>query len=415
MEFPTTRSGALAGMRAFLPNCRVYGRDRNFVMKGHANVSRLSPMLRHRLLLEDEVADAAIAAHGFGRVEKFVQEVYWRRYWKAWLSLRPQVWQEACGVPGPCAETDAGAMALRVMAADSGNAVIDHFSRELVESGYLHNHARMWVAAWWIHHAGLPWQWGAAFFMQHLLDGDPASNTLSWRWVAGLQTPGKTYLARRANLEKYLDAAWVAEFGSGLSDFENPQPRLPESIARPEISVPDLPMAKPISEVPTGLWIHEEDLMPEHSPVGALRVDAILVAGHSAGWQRHGYSRKRVEWLESALADATCRATKHWQQVAGYETPENLAGRLVAWAGAHGLRQIVTLRPDVGPLNDELPEIQRVLDDAGIHLALFDRPGDLALRPLARRGFFDFWKKLAPRIREKHEPGLFPVGSDFPS
>jgi deoxyribodipyrimidine photo-lyase len=82
--------------------------------------------------------------------------------------------------------------------------VIDYFVNELLNTGYLHNHARMWFAAWWVHEARLPWQCAAALFYRHLLDGDPASNTLSWRWVAGLQTPGKTSLARRSNLEKDL-------------------------------------------------------------------------------------------------------------------------------------------------------------------------------------------------------------------
>ena len=61
----------------------------------------------------------------------------------------------------------------------------------------------MWFASIWIFTLNLPWQLGADFFMQHLLDGDPASNTLSWRWVAGIQTKGKNYLARKSNIEKY--------------------------------------------------------------------------------------------------------------------------------------------------------------------------------------------------------------------
>ena len=72
-----------------------------------------------------------------------------------------------------------------------GNTEIDCFdfwAKELKETGYLHNHSRMWFASIWIFTLNLPWQLGADFFLRHLLDGDPASNTLSWKWVAGLQT-----------------------------------------------------------------------------------------------------------------------------------------------------------------------------------------------------------------------------------
>ena len=86
-------------------------------------------------------------------------------------------------------------------------AVMNGFARELVETGYLHNHSRMWFAGYWVHVARLPWQLGAKFFQDHLLDFDPASNTLSWRWVAGLQTPGKTYLPRRYKYRKIFGVA----------------------------------------------------------------------------------------------------------------------------------------------------------------------------------------------------------------
>ena len=61
----------------------------------------------------------------------------------------------------------------------------------------------MWFASIWIHTLELQWELGADFFLKHLLDGDPASNTLSWRWVAGIHTKGKNYIARKSNIEKY--------------------------------------------------------------------------------------------------------------------------------------------------------------------------------------------------------------------
>ena len=85
----------------------------------------------------------------------------------------------------------------------TGIECFDTWARELTTTGYLHNYARMWFASIWIFTLKLPWQLGPDFFLRHLLDGDTASNTLSWRWVAGLQTVGKTYLARAANISRY--------------------------------------------------------------------------------------------------------------------------------------------------------------------------------------------------------------------
>ena len=81
--------------------------------------------------------------------------------------------------------------------------VFNDWVKNSKRNGYLHNHARMWFASIWIHTLELPWFLGADFFLKHLLDGDEAVNTLSWRWVAGLHTKGKSYLARPSNIKKY--------------------------------------------------------------------------------------------------------------------------------------------------------------------------------------------------------------------
>ena len=78
----------------------------------------------------------------------------------------------------------------------------------------MHNHARLWFASIWIFTLKLPWELGAAFFLEHLHDGDPASNTLSWRWVAGLHTKGKNYVASADNIEKFTDGKVTGKTGS---------------------------------------------------------------------------------------------------------------------------------------------------------------------------------------------------------
>jgi deoxyribodipyrimidine photo-lyase len=391
MICPATRSEALAQLASFVPKVSLYARDRNAVRTGHPGVSRLSPAIRHRLLTEDEVATAVLAVHPFSRVEKFVQEIYWRRYWKSWLSLRPQVWadygESLSAFPRDGNERE-HARIDQITAISSGNAIIDHFTRELIETGYLHNHARMWYAAWWIHAAGLPWQAGADFFLRHLLDGDPASNTLSWRWVAGLQTPGKTYLARRSNLEKYLDPSILALAEDAWADFENPTPRIPKSSVSHAISQTRCLESGLLSGLRTGLWIHSEDLSPETSPLGELAVEAITVTADL------GFPPLKSSWLRQASQDAAARAAQHWGGKVENDPAAALSETLLVFATRHRLEQIVTLRPDVGPLGDALPDLMEKLAAMGVRLALVDRPRDLTLQPLATSGFFKFWETL---------------------
>jgi deoxyribodipyrimidine photo-lyase len=394
MICPATRAAALAQLADFIPRAALYARDRNRVAPGHPAVSRLSPAIRHRLITEDEVAAAVLAIHPPGRVEKFVQEVYWRRYWKSWLSLRPEVWRDYLAALRALPESPA---VRRIEAGESGNAVIDHFARELVATGYLHNHARMWFAAWWVHEARLPWQAGADFFFRHLLDGDPAANTLSWRWVAGLQTPGKTYLARRSNLEKYLAPELLESLAEGLPDFEHPQTHLPEIPARVPITRPDLPAAAPDFSATSGLWIHDEDLAPETSPLASREFAAMFVGDDPSVRDRFAFPAAKRAWLDAALTDAAERAAPHWRAPLTRAEGGDLANSLLRWAQAAGISQVVTLRPEVGPLDDALPGITAVAAAAGIRLALVDRPQDLALRPLATAGFFQFRERMLKR------------------
>lgn len=402
MICPATRDGALRQLEDFLPLAPHYARDRSFVVPGHPAVSRLSPAIRHRLVSEYEVAAMVMAAHPFEAVEKFVQEVYWRRYWKSWLSLRPQVWSgyledlDSLGADARVAAVEAGA---------SGKPLIDHFTRELVETGYLHNHSRMWYAGWWIHEAGLPWQAGAAMFLRHLWDGDPASNTLSWRWVAGVQTNGKTYLARRPNIERWLDPAILAAAGPGPGGFENPQPRIPDDESSTAVTCPCIAGETPVPAGRTGLWIHEEDLSPEGTELGAGRFDAMLATANTDSWDSLGFPETKRRWIEEAVADASRRAGSHWRMLVEVGTGP-LVESLADWARKHRLRSVRAVRPDVGPIGDLVPTLRRVLAEQGTTLCLTDRAEDLQLRPLATAGFFPFWEKTRECLmRESRRSG----------
>jgi deoxyribodipyrimidine photo-lyase len=396
--FASNRKDALAQLDAFIPSAGRYASARNHVVPGHTNVSGLSPAIRHRLILESECAAAPLRRHAASTVEKFTQEVYWRRYWKSWLSLRPQVWTEylaqLAAIQNDPRSAAIRARAARCEAAEGPIAIMNHFARELVETGYLHNHARMWFAGWWIHLERLPWQLGADFFLRHLLDGDPASNTLSWRWVAGLQTPGKTYLPRRGNLEKYLPPEVLAVHHKGLELLEQPQAFILPAEAPAIITRPSLPSTPPLREGRVGIWIHEEDLLIEQSPLAALRPSAILATGDTATWARFRYPEPKTAWLENALTDAAERAGAAFGVEARLRAGDSVTDTLVRWASEHHLQQVAAMRPEVGPLHDQLHDLQSALAKAGIDLVLFDRPEDLALRPLASGGFFGFWEKM---------------------
>jgi len=401
--FAATRKDALDQLDAFIPFAGRYGRDRNHVVNGHTNVSRLSPAIRHRLILESESAEAPLRRYAASTVEKFTQEVYWRCYWKSWLSLRPQIWtqylNELTALQNDPAMETIRARAARCEGGESPIAIINHFASELVSTGYLHNHARMWFAGWWIHIERLPWQLGADFFLRHLLDGDPASNTLSWRWVAGLQTLGKTYLPRRSNLEKYLPPDFLETHHQGLELLENPQALILPAEERPTITRPTLPSTPSMREGKIGIWIHEEDLSIEQSPLASLHPESIIATRDTATWKRLCYPKIKTCWLETAIDDGAKRASNAFGIKVEGSGDASVTEALLRWAAEHQLQQIVAMRPEIGPLHDQLGHLQAALSNAGIELIFFDRPEDLALRPLATGGFFSYWEKMQKSLK----------------
>ena len=205
MNFENTRGDALKILDNFI-NKEIfnYNLKRNFDYgpNNRKNVSCLSPYITHRLITEYEIVNKVLKKHSYQKVEKFIQEIFWRIYWKGWLELRPKVWEDFLEDVNSIENNK------NILKALNGETEINCFNNwvnELKENNYLHNHSRMWFASIWIFTLKLPWQKGAEFFMQHLFDGDAASNTLGWRWVAGVQTQGKHYLAREWNIKKFTN------------------------------------------------------------------------------------------------------------------------------------------------------------------------------------------------------------------
>jgi deoxyribodipyrimidine photo-lyase len=177
----------------------LYARTRNHV---DGAVSGLSPWIRHGVLSLAEVRDAAVARAG-AAAEKFVSELGWRDYWR---QVHAALGERIAEPLEPPAATPRAAVCDHVPAdvlqAATGMACIDAFVHRLHETGWLHNHERMWLASWLVHVRGVAWRAGADWFLSHLVDGDPASNHLSWQWVAG-SFSAKPYLFNRENLETF--------------------------------------------------------------------------------------------------------------------------------------------------------------------------------------------------------------------
>ncbi|KAA5802452.1 deoxyribodipyrimidine photolyase [Alkalicaulis satelles] len=375
---------------------RAYAARRNEDLGPHdrSNVSGLSAHVRRRLLREDELASAALAAHGLQEADKFIQEVCWRTYWKGWLEMRPSVWadyQAGLARDLEALERD-GALARRYQDAVAGRTGItcfDAWAGELTELGWLHNHARMWTASIWIYTLGLPWRLGADWFLRHLIDADPASNTLSWRWVCGLHTPGKTYLARAGNIARFTGG----RFQPGPGELAREAPPLADDPGHPA-PAPLQSGARPDPAAPVFLLITEDDLHPESWGVGALDIAGGAVLDAKEGLSPLPRGAAAQAFSASALEDARQRASDAFGCAFSTKTSIFDAKQAVLNTPA---RQIVTQRPCQGPARSALDAAAPDIRSAGLSLIELRRDWDRAFYPHAGKGFFKL-KQAIPAV-----------------
>ena len=209
MIFEASRARAIDQLNHFIEqNLLNYSKLRNFDFgpNNRSNISCLSPYITHGVVSELELIKKSLSKFSFVKNEKFIQEILWRTYWKGWLELRPNVWTDYLDELKKIRdEFKDNADYKNAIEGNTNLECFNEWVNELKKNNYLHNHARMWFASIWIFTLELPWQLGAEFFMKHLFDGDAAANTLGWRWVAGIQTPGKNYLASEWNIQKFTN------------------------------------------------------------------------------------------------------------------------------------------------------------------------------------------------------------------
>ncbi|MBB5276675.1 deoxyribodipyrimidine photo-lyase [Rhizobium rosettiformans] len=387
-----TRDAALRRLDDFLPDAAgAYARLRNKENGPgrHVHVSRLSAALRRRLVSEEEVVRAVVARHGLSKAEKFVSEVFWRTYWKGWLEQRPSIWDGyVMAVERTAFQLEASAQLRQrytaAMEARTGIDCFDAWALELTQTGYLHNWARMQFASIWIFTLGLPWELGAAFMFDQLIDADPASNTLSWRWVAGLHTVGKAYLADAERIQAMTEGRFAPRDLARTA-------RIPaDSLVVPQpAAVRQAHQADPSAA--TLLLLTVEDLSVEQlAPMRSLPVQALAVL------------EGRNAWDQTALSDGLARAAQVWPEAAlvGNVSPADIAET----ANAHGCSQIATAFLPVGPVAASIAPQRAAFAEQGLRFAELLRDWDRRSWPHCRRGFFALKEKIPALVQEMVTP-----------
>ena len=386
VAFVPTRCAGHERLKKFVARTGAhYAGQRNydFGSGNRSSVSALSPWIKHRLISEEEVLTQVLAQHSLSASMSFVQEIFWRSYFKGWMQQHPSVWLSyQSGLEGAYESLQRN----KFHRADFDEAIegrtgidcFDHWCAELKSTGYLHNHARMWFASIWIFTLRLPWELGADFFLRHLIDGDSAANTLSWRWVGGLHTKGKTYLARASNIAQFTGGRF--EPTGQLAMTSKP---LIEDIDHPVVP---LPLPQPLPQGDYLQLITPQDCRPKpftsRTPVGVLGLLPI-----------HHFKQSEIvlAFERGAVGDAITRSV---DKTATLKCSQDWSAALIEAAQTAGVNQIITPMAAVGPVATHLDTAKIDLAKAGIRLHQHQQAYDTLTWPHATKGFFKLKKKI---------------------
>jgi deoxyribodipyrimidine photo-lyase len=370
--FPTKKEQVFKDFGKF---CREhlsnYSNTRNFDLgHPHANVSKLSPYLRRRLVSENEVLQIALKENTISSLEKFIQEIFWRTYWRGWLEMRPGVYEDYVnGYDG----SD--------LPEKTGIKCFDHWTEELIETGYLHNHARMWYASIWIFTLRKSWVSGANFFKDHLIDWCPASNTLGWRWVAGLQTRGKIYVAKADNIKLFTKDKFFPREELNENPFFN------DDLWKTYERSVDTPYVKPNVEAceDTGVIINKNDLTLNDY----LRKEQITLKGCIFHDREYQPSKSNlVNKFESDIIENLCSDLTRFEFC---QTKKSLLN----WAKSQKLRYLIFPYETVGNKYFMASSFINELRSQNIEAIFYMRDWDKYAFPFANKGFFPFKKNIS--------------------
>ncbi|BDE05827.1 hypothetical protein WPS_11030 [Vulcanimicrobium alpinum] len=242
-----------------------------------------------------------------------------------------------------------------------------------------------------------PWELGADFFLQHLLDGDQAANTLSWRWVAGLHTRGKTYLARRDNIRRYTE--------------ERLDPGVRLAASAPPLAddmIPAIPLALPPTRPAAGhrdlLLLHDDDLgIASFAPNGiAPAVACAFIAADARS--PNGVAPPVRAFARALAADALAHAERDRSIPAGPVIDggdaAGAAADLQRVAARFGTTRVVVTFAPVGPARDALDALRAQLARSGLEWSEVARDYDAVTWPFATRGFFGLRARIPAIVRE---------------
>lgn len=299
-----------------------YASTRNMLT---GSVTRLSPYLRHGVLTIAEVRHALLKRTQARQAYKILQELAWRDYYqRVYEQLGNDIWQDIEPY-----KTDRQNYAQElpddIRQGSTGLVCIDSFANDLHASGYLHNHARMWTAAYIVHHRHVRWQAGAYWFLQHLLDGDPASNNLSWQWVASTFA-AKPYYFNRENLARYTEDAYCSTcpllnngcpFDGSYEDVEKRifptanmdqeqrgpgQTPLTQRLSNP-LEHKEIQFSDDSTTNVTIVWINDDSLNPADPALAAHPQTTPLFVFDDDAIEKAGWTLKRIAFIYECLLE----------------------------------------------------------------------------------------------------------------
>ena len=376
-EFPTNKVDIYKNLNFFIENfLRNYASKRNFDLgPPHPNVSKLSPFIKRRFLTEKDILESIFSKYSLNSVDKFVQEIFWRTYWRGWLEFHPNVYKEF--------EKNVKQYEIPKK---TGIKCFDHWTEELLDTGYLHNHARMWYASIWIFTLKRPWEEGAKFFSDYLIDWCPASNTLGWRWVAGLQTIGKNYIARSENIKtftnnKFYPENQLNETSTPIHSEINLNEHILSKIQYDEVNI------KSLDKNNLGLVLTNNDLSLHKSfneNIDHFEKCIFYMKGRSKSKLVNNFEK---DLIINVLEDIT-----DCEFISSFD-------KLVLWAKNKKIRNLVFPFETVGNkiLNNENLILR--LKSQNINCIFFLRNWDKQAFPYTKKGFFPFKKKIPELLR----------------
>ena len=399
--FIPTREAGLKRLKEFAPLAgETYSNERNFDFSSTKknSVSALSPWIKHRLITEEEVLIEILKYHSPHSAMKFIQEVFWRGYFKGWLEQHPTVWShhnEKLIKEYTKLENNKFIKEnyMSAINGETGIECFDFWCEQLKSTGYLHNHVRMWFASIWVFTLKLPMELGADFFMLHLIDADAASNTLSWRWVSGLHTKGKAYAARASNIEKFTNG----QFNPSGQLVEDISP-LTENIDHPLVSLPQLDKSIQKDAV---LLVTEEDCSPETSlETKDLEVE-ILPLYLEKKYPRWIQPNNSVRFFSNTAVQNACQrlgqlGVEKIDKTKWTDTILEASDRL-------GTKNIIIPKVPVGAVKSKLRKVKKNLAEHDIYIYEHYKNYDMYTWQHASKGFFKL-KKQIPNIL--HQLGL---------